>query len=184
MGDGTNLGASLTSSSYDLLIAIHVLEHMRDPIAAMSEWDRVLEPMGLMLLILPHRRSTYDRYRRPDTMQQLLQRHARGTASDVPPHLDPEFESVIRTWDVQWLDTVEKRIPRPRNESAPALAEARARRLLRKRIQQKGGAGLMHWHVFDFDLLVQLLECFSYKIEFMSLWPPHHQVVVASKPAD
>ena len=39
------------------------------------------------------------------------------------------------------------------------------------------------WHVWDFDLLHEALEgCMGYKLEFMSLQGPNHQVVLARKP--
>merc|ERR1719424_2098441 len=97
---------------------------------------------------------------------------------------------MVRTWDVDadvtlaWWNRlgIRKRLV-PHNDSSRAMAQSMAREQLRKRVlQQKGGVDAMHWHVFDFDLIVQLLECFAYEIQFVSLWPPFHQVVVARKP--
>ncbi|MEM7268167.1 MAG: class I SAM-dependent methyltransferase [Pseudomonadota bacterium] len=40
-------------SSFDRLIATHVLEHMPDPTAVLTEWSRVLKPGGVLSIILP-----------------------------------------------------------------------------------------------------------------------------------
>lgn len=39
--------------SVDRVIATHVLEHVPDPVAALTEWTRVLKPGGVLSLILP-----------------------------------------------------------------------------------------------------------------------------------
>merc|ERR1719262_2141016 len=99
-------------------------------------------------------------------MQQLLQKHVSG-AANLPVHLDPEFEPTIRTWSFEIAG---------HDETSQSLAEARARRTLRNQACEKGGASLLHWYVYDFDLIVQLFECFSYTVQFMGFWPPWHQV--------
>ena len=74
---------------------------MRDPIAAILEWDRVLAPGGRMLLVLPWWQKTLDRHRSPHTMQQLLQQHTRHATG--PPLLleEVEFEQIFRLWDIE-----------------------------------------------------------------------------------
>jgi phosphatidylethanolamine/phosphatidyl-N-methylethanolamine N-methyltransferase len=37
----------------DRLIATHVLEHLRNPVEVLAEWDRVVKPGGIISLILP-----------------------------------------------------------------------------------------------------------------------------------
>ena len=44
---------SLEDSSFDCLIARHILEHMIDPIKAISEWNRILELDGLLIVAVP-----------------------------------------------------------------------------------------------------------------------------------
>merc|ERR1712232_29258 len=114
-----------------------------------------------MLLVLPHKDLTFDHFRPPHTTLQLFQRHASGTAK-LPVDLDPEFEIVIRTWDVEWGRPVQHP-----NASSKLFAEARFRKQLRRAARQKGGEGTLHWYVFDFDLIVQLFHCFAYEIQFI-----------------
>lgn len=39
--------------SFDRLIATHVLEHIKDPVAALQEWNRVVREGGLLSIVLP-----------------------------------------------------------------------------------------------------------------------------------
>ena len=50
--DGAGLGG-FGDESLDFVIANHVLEHIEDPIAALSNWARVLRPDGVLFLTLP-----------------------------------------------------------------------------------------------------------------------------------
>lgn len=158
----------LKNSSYNLVFASHVLEHFRDPLRALQGWDRVLEAGGLLFVVLPWRKHTHDRFRPPHTMQHLLRRRIsrewRG-----PGRRDPDLEQILRTLDYD--GTV--------NGRAKDLESMR--KLV---LDDKGGMELLHWHVFDFDLLIQLCECLAYEIQYIGLWAPYHQVVVAKKPAE
>ena len=49
--DAANLAAA--DSSFDRLIATHVLEHLSEPHRVLSEWNRVVRPGGTISLILP-----------------------------------------------------------------------------------------------------------------------------------
>lgn len=54
------------SGKYDFLIAAHVIEHMRNPIGSLEQWARVMKPGGLLYLVVPDKRATFD-YRRVRT---------------------------------------------------------------------------------------------------------------------
>ena len=49
--DATKL--TYADGSFDRLIACHVLEHLRDPVAVLAEWSRVVRPNGLLSILLP-----------------------------------------------------------------------------------------------------------------------------------
>lgn len=40
-------------SSFDRLIATHVLEHLPDPVGVLKEWNRVVRPGGIISIVLP-----------------------------------------------------------------------------------------------------------------------------------
>jgi hypothetical protein len=46
-------GLPIETATYDTLVARHILEHIQDPIAALKEWSRVLNPGGLMIIAVP-----------------------------------------------------------------------------------------------------------------------------------
>jgi len=45
----------LDDESFDFVYSSHLLEHLPDIDAALTNWDRVLKPGGFLLLYLPHR---------------------------------------------------------------------------------------------------------------------------------
>jgi SAM-dependent methyltransferase len=69
--DGATL-ATVTDASYDYVIACHVIEHLPNPIAALQTWCRVLKPGGLIYLIVPDKRATFDRPRVRTTLEHLI----------------------------------------------------------------------------------------------------------------
>jgi SAM-dependent methyltransferase len=66
----------LADGSQDFVVASHMLEHTEDPIAALSEWHRVLRPGGCLYLCLPDKRGTFDRDRERTTLEHLVEDHA------------------------------------------------------------------------------------------------------------
>jgi ubiquinone/menaquinone biosynthesis C-methylase UbiE len=69
--DGERLG-TVPDNSYDFLIAAHVIEHTRNPIAAVAHWLRVIKPGGFVYLIVPDKRVTFDRRRVRTTLEHLI----------------------------------------------------------------------------------------------------------------
>jgi len=51
IGSATDIG--LPDSSFDMILAIQVLEHVFDPISATEEMYRCLKPGGLMIILVP-----------------------------------------------------------------------------------------------------------------------------------
>lgn len=49
--DATRL--TYAENSFDRLIATHVLEHLPNPVAVLSEWNRVVRPGGIISIVLP-----------------------------------------------------------------------------------------------------------------------------------
>jgi predicted SAM-dependent methyltransferase len=55
--------SSVKDASYDFLIAAHVIEHMKNPISSLEQWCRVVKPGGLIYMIVPDKRKTFDKHR-------------------------------------------------------------------------------------------------------------------------
>lgn len=61
--------------SVDFVVNSHVLEHFYDPIGAILEWYRVIRVGGILFMIIPHMKRTFDRDRPPTTLVATLWRH-------------------------------------------------------------------------------------------------------------
>ena len=68
---------------------------------ALREWDRVLAPGGLLLLVLPWAPATFDKFRPASTMQELLRLNANGVSVDED-WVQRRAEMYVRMYDEQW----------------------------------------------------------------------------------
>ncbi len=65
----------IDDASQDFILASHLLEHMADPIGTLVGFRRVLKPGGLLFLVLPDKRHTFDRPRERTTLDHLIADH-------------------------------------------------------------------------------------------------------------
>lgn len=72
--------------SQDFVISSHVLEHFADPVRTLLEWDRVVRPGGVIFMIVPHKKRTFDRKRPRTTLDHLI---ADYETNGAEPHEDP-----------------------------------------------------------------------------------------------
>jgi SAM-dependent methyltransferase len=200
-------------ASYDLVFASHVLEHLRDPLRALREWDRVLVPGGRIMLVLPWRQGTYDHRRAPATLARLAERFVDAErvrqagsglgAVSVPPGGtdDPAARSAcapgsapvygaarLGATDVWRVVEDVEQVARD-TDAALYLGlprgspEATAGTLRDKWLYEPGGMGAVHWHVYDFDLLRDIMQrCLGHRVVLMDLVEPYHQFIVTEKP--
>ncbi len=70
--------------SQDFVFASHVIEHFPDPIKALLEWQRVAR--RYVVLVVPHKERTFDADRPLSTVEELVQRHRTGFASEEDRH--------------------------------------------------------------------------------------------------
>ena len=69
--DATSLDG-IEDASYDVVLASHTLEHIANPLLALSEWRRVVGADGHLVLVLPHLENTFD-HRRPVTTLEHIE---------------------------------------------------------------------------------------------------------------
>lgn len=79
-----NAPLALPAASFDLIVAIEIIEHLENPRAAAREWRRLLRPGGALVMSTPNTES----------FRSLLSLWARGehaafTARSYPAHLTP-----------------------------------------------------------------------------------------------
>ena len=94
LGDAQNL-STFPDASLDFVIANHLLEHIEDPIRALSEMSRVLRQGGILYLALPDQRVTFDRDRPLTDVDHLISEHRTGTEQTRRSHFE------------EWVDLVE-----------------------------------------------------------------------------
>lgn len=72
--DGSQL--AFADSSFDLVVASDVLEHIQDETRALQEWQRVLKPNGKLLVYVPAHPSLWSRH---DVANHHFRRYTSGT---------------------------------------------------------------------------------------------------------
>jgi len=154
--------SEVPTASYDFLISSHTLEHLANPIKGLAEWIRVLKEKGVLLLLLPHREHTFDHNRPVTTLSHLI--------ADFDNHTDEEdlthLEEILQLHDLQ---------------RDPDVGSAKA---FEQRSRDNFNNRCLHHHVFDNELVVQLLSHMKMQIHALENVLPLHIIAVARKVAD
>jgi SAM-dependent methyltransferase len=132
--------------SLDYILASHVLEHVANPIAALVEWVRVLRHGGIIYMIVPDRRVTWDRNRAVTTVDHLLADYAAGVTAADATHIDDFVNDVV--WS-EWCPNIPAdEVPGKKTEIAQIMHASVA----------AGHEINIHFHTFDPDNFRALLE--------------------------
>jgi SAM-dependent methyltransferase len=159
VSDGSEL-ANIKDSTYDVLLASHVLEHLANPLKAMKNWIRVIKQSGVILLVLPKKESTFD-WRRPITkFSTIFDKYNRNVGED----------------DLSSLDEILELHDLSRDPGAPQNPQKFKERCL-KNYENRN----LHHHVFDFDLLKQIALFFNMRWLGQLLNDNHDQICLLQK---
>jgi SAM-dependent methyltransferase len=158
IAEATNL-AQVPAESYGFVLSSHTLEHTANPLAALYEWMRILEAQGVLVLIVPHKEGTFDHRRPVTTLGHLVEDWECGTAEDDLTHL-PE---ILRLHDLS-------RDPAAGDSAAFAARSAR-----------NAENRCLHHHVFDTNLVVEVLDHVGMQILSVEAVWPFHIIAVARK---
>lgn len=80
---------AVKDNSYDFLIASHVIEHMKNPILSLQNWLRVIKPGGLIYMLVPDKRVTFDAKRvRTLVSHIILDYYAPSSVRDFEHYVD------------------------------------------------------------------------------------------------
>ncbi len=132
--------------SLDYVIASHVLEHVDNPVAALAEWHRVLRPNGLIYLVVPDRRATWEHARGLTPVAHMLDDFTCGTTASDATHIDEfVFEA---DWSLFSPDTPPADVPEKQTSLARGMHEA----------VERGEDINIHFHTFEPSTLQELLE--------------------------
>jgi predicted SAM-dependent methyltransferase len=65
----------IADKTVDFVVANHVLEHLRDPLAAVREWLRVARPGGYLYIAVPDHNNRMDRLRPVTPLEHIIADH-------------------------------------------------------------------------------------------------------------
>lgn len=149
--------SSIADSSYEFVLSSNCLEHVANPIKAVSEWIRVLKEDGLLLLVLPNKMYCFD-HKRPDTtFSHLMSDFQNQTQEDDLTHLD----EILELHDLEM-----ERLPL-------SLEQFRERSL--KNAENRA----LHLHVFNMGVLIELVRYFNLELLYSN--EGQEYVLVAKK---
>ncbi len=143
LADGAQL--PFRDSSLDYIASSHVLEHLANPAGAILEWYRAVKPGGILYMIIPDRRLTFDCYRQRTSVAHLIEDFDLDTPASDPTHIDEFFDHV----DLRALN------PSLRRDQVNAFREEH--RALHHRAAREGRRVDIHFHVFERDDVLELL---------------------------
>jgi SAM-dependent methyltransferase len=158
--DGTDLSV-IKPETYDFLLSSHSLEHMANPIKALTEWLRILKRGGAILVVVPDKRYTFD-CKRPVTKFE----HLHQDFKDNTPESDlTHFEEIVALHDI------------PRDAGIQSLEE------FKERSMNNFTNRCLHHHVFDLKLMEQVFKYFNLKVVLKDSSPPFNLIIMGVKEA-
>ncbi len=150
----------IADGSYECVLASHSLEHTTNPLKALKEFQRVLKPDGLLLVVLPQKDGTFD-WRRPLTpLSHMVSDYANDVAEDDSTHL-PE---ILALHDMK-------------RDDAKITWEQFHERCLRNHEFR-----IMHHHTFDTASAAALIEFAGFQTLQVETVKPYHIIILAQQP--
>ncbi len=158
VSDACDLPA-IADASYDFVVASHVLEHLANPLRALHEWKRVVKRGGVLLILVPDRRNTFD-HKRPFTSFE---------------HIEADFLANTKEGDLTHLDEVLSLHDLRMDPGAGSREHFLGRCLRNAEIRA------MHHHVFSSEVMAAMFARLAMRVLSISFEPPYHIVGFACK---
>jgi SAM-dependent methyltransferase len=131
--------ASIPDCSQDFVVASHVIEHMENPLLALSHWLRVLKRRGILYLAVPNREHTFDSARPVTAYSHVLRDLREGPEGSRADHYR------------EWMRIV------------GGLHEEQIRKRLPKALEQRRS---IHFHVWDPAAFLEILQRCRQELQF------------------
>lgn len=158
-GDACEL--PLHESSVRFVASSHVLEHVANPLAALAEWFRVVRHGGIIYMVVPDRRYTFDHSRPLTKPAHMLSDHRNRVTQSDGTHIDDFVHGI--DWGMF-------------SPSTPRAQERAARDDLALLYRRSTEAGLeinIHFHTFESGSAVELVRMGNRE----NLWPGKIELV-------
>lgn len=156
--DGVDLHG-IAEGTYDFVLSSHCLEHIANPFKAILEWLRVLRDGGFLLMLVPHKEGTSDHQRPVTSLEHLIDDFEQGITEADLSHLPEILELQAFELELANMD----------------LDSFRYRAL--KNYENR----CLHHHVFDTDLVVQIMDQFKLQILDVQPCSPVNIITLAQK---
>lgn len=155
--DATDLDR-IESGKYSFVLSCNNLEHVANPLKALTEWLRIIKPEGLILLVLPDKESNFDHKRRITSMEHLVNDLENNTSEEDLTHLD----EILTLHDLSM------------DPPAGDFEDFKKRSI--NNFQNR----CLHHHVFDIDLLKQIFRYFNIEL-LLNDWTKTDFIVLGRK---
>lgn len=151
----------IANHRYDFVLSSHNLEHISNPVRALKEWMRVVKPGGVVIVLLPDYRRTFDHRRNPTPIEHMLEDYKLGRDERDLTHL----EEILELHDLS------------RDPMAGPKDHFQQRSL--RNFENR----CLHHHVFDERNSRKLFEAVGLAVELLELAKPHHIAILARCPS-
>jgi SAM-dependent methyltransferase len=152
--------SSIDDNSYDFLLSSHVIEHLANPLKAVTEWKRVIKPGGLMVIIAPDKQRTYDHKRPLTSFEHIIEDYINKTDESDMTHL----------WEIIELHDLSQ------DPTVDSFEDHE------KRTRDNINTRIAHHHTFDTGLLIRLALYCKLTVTGHQSFKPFHLAVTARKP--
>jgi len=149
----------ISDEKYEFLIASHCLEHCANTLKTVKEWLRVIKKGGVILLVLPDKRFTFDHNREVTSFEHLIEDYSSNIDETNLTHIT----EILELHDLN-MDT-----------PAGTIQQFKQRSL------DNYNNRCLHHHIFDFELLHEIYDYFDIEIIDISLIKPYHQLILGVK---
>lgn len=141
ISDGTNL-SQIEDANYDFLLSSNCLEHIANPLKALTEWKRIIKNKGFLILVLPNKISNFDHNRPNTSFDHILEDFNNNTTEHDLTHL----EEILKLHDLSM------------DPPAGNIENFRIRSL------DNFNNRTLHHHVFDLDVMTSMVEFLGFDI--------------------
>ena len=158
IGEAADL-KGVKDASYDFVLSCHSLEHVANPIKALKDWSRVLKQNGRLVLVLPDKEFTFDHNRPITSLAHLIEDYNNNIDESDTTH----FDEVINLHDFTF----------------DAFVQSKEELIQRTHLNIENRA--VHHHVFNLDLIKEMLIYCGFEMIHQQTYPPFHLVSVAER---
>ncbi len=150
---------SIKSEQYDFVVCAHLLEHLANPLKVIEESTRVLKDGGVIVVVLPDSRYTFDHNRNITDFSHLISDYKNNMGEHDLSHMDEILE----------LHDLSMDLP------AGTPEQFRERSLLNYENR------CLHQHVFNLDTMKKLADFAGLKVLFLGVATPCHMIGILRK---